>query len=53
LREPTYVLAFNYPHSFEEAEEVSLGNYILLLWRRRILILGGTVLCTLAAFPIS
>jgi uncharacterized protein involved in exopolysaccharide biosynthesis len=53
LPEATYVLASQYPPGWEEPEEVSLADYILVLWRRRRLIVVGTVICTLAAFVIS
>lgn len=36
-----------------EEEEVELGDYLRVLWRRRYLIVLGTLACALAAFAVS
>ncbi len=48
--QPTYVLAPGYYPEFEPDDQVSLGDYIRVLWKRRKLILLVTLGCALAAF---
>jgi polysaccharide biosynthesis transport protein len=53
ILQPTYVLAPGYYPDFEPDDQVSLGDYVRVLWKRRKLI-GLTILgCVLVAFLAS
>ncbi|MEJ2145217.1 MAG: Wzz/FepE/Etk N-terminal domain-containing protein [Acidobacteriota bacterium] len=51
--QPAYVLAPGYYPDWEPESQVSLADYIKVLWRRRVLISVGTVGLALAAFFVS
>ncbi|MGH9341366.1 MAG: Wzz/FepE/Etk N-terminal domain-containing protein [Acidobacteriota bacterium] len=53
LPQPTYVLAPAYYPGYEDQDTVNLADYIHVLWRRRYLIVAGTLACALAAFVVS
>jgi uncharacterized protein involved in exopolysaccharide biosynthesis len=51
--QPIYVLS---PESFEgqfQSEEIDLGRYVLVLWRRKVLILAITILAGVLTFFVS
>ncbi len=51
--QPAYVLAPGYYPDWEPEAQVSLADYIKVLWRKRLLIVGGTLGLALAAFLVS
>jgi capsular polysaccharide biosynthesis protein len=51
--QPTYVLAPGYYPDWEPTDQVSLADYVLVLWRRRLLIVGVTLGFGLLAFLFS
>ncbi len=51
--QPAYVLAPGYYPDWEPESQVSLGDYIRVLWKRRMLIVAGTAGLALAAFLVS
>lgn len=51
--QPAYVLAPGYYPDWEPEGQVSLADYIMVLWRRRLLIIVVTVGLALAAFLVS
>ncbi len=51
--QPAYVLAPGYYPDWEPEAQVSLADYVKVLWRKRLLIIGGTLGLALAAFLVS
>jgi len=52
-QQPTYVPIPGYYIQGEQDDQINLADYIRVLWRRRFLILLGTLACGLGAFVLS
>ena len=52
-QQPTYVLTQAYYPQEGQDDQINLADYIRVLWRRRFLILLGTLVCALTAFVVS
>ena len=52
-QQPTYLLTQPYYPQDDQNDQIDLADYIRVLWRRKFLILLGTLLCALGAFLLG